>query len=460
MTLPPQASQLLGRLARFGVRLGLDSTRRVLATLGDPHAGLPVVLVGGTNGKGSTAAILAAIGSAAGYRTGLYTSPHLEAVEERIRIDGRAIPGSELGELLAEVVPSAKGALGHLPTYFEALTAAAFSHFARQRVELAVLEVGMGGRLDATNLSQPAVSLITEIGLEHRSYLGDTLAAIAREKAGILRAGRPAFAWTGRPAARRALQEAAAEIGAELRLARGLVRLRGRRDHGWHGQEVTLRTPSSVYRLGLGLGGEHQIGNLSLAVLAAETLSGAGWPRLTRAAIEAGVAAAGWPGRLEPVALPGGRRCLLDAAHNPDGARCLCRFLERHAPRYTLLFGALSDKEVGAILPPLARGARRLVLTRPDSDRAVPAAALRAQAPASVPTAVVERVEEALSVALAEEPELLVVCGSIYLVGEVRTLLRRRFGVPPPAAAPLRASGGWQPEAQPAIAGPAQESAS
>ena len=206
----------LQRLETFGVRLGLETTRRLLKGLGDPQQSLRSVLVAGTNGKGSTAALLASMVTTAGYKTGLYTSPHLESVEERVRIDGSSIATRRLAETVATVVAVAEQTLGYLPTYFEALTSAAFRIFAEESVDLAVLEVGLGGRLDATNGAEPELSLITEIGLEHQEYLGESLGSIAREKAGILRSGRRAIAWVQRPAARDAIQEVADDLQADL----------------------------------------------------------------------------------------------------------------------------------------------------------------------------------------------------------------------------------------------------
>ncbi|HEX2162637.1 MAG TPA: Mur ligase family protein, partial [Thermoanaerobaculia bacterium] len=199
MPLPSEAAAALARLETFGIHLGLDHVRRLLAALGDPQRELPAVLVAGTNGKGSTASLLAAAGEAAGYRTGLYTSPHLESWEERVRVGGAAIAGEELGALVLETIAAGARALPDPPTVFETLTAAAFLAFRRHEVELAVLEVGLGGRLDATNTADPEVSTITPIGIEHREQLGSTLAAIAGEKAGVMRPGRLTVAWGGEP---------------------------------------------------------------------------------------------------------------------------------------------------------------------------------------------------------------------------------------------------------------------
>jgi dihydrofolate synthase/folylpolyglutamate synthase len=438
----PVAREILDRLELLGIRLGLDSMRDLLAELGNPHRGFPAVLVAGSNGKGSTAALLAAMAGAAGYRTGLYTSPHLETVEERLRIGGRAIPGEHLGELLVEVVDSAERRLGHSPTYFEALTAAAFVWFAAERVDLAVVEVGLGGRLDATNLCEPVLSLISSISLEHQELLGDTLAQIAREKAGILRRGRPAVSWAEAPEAAAALRAAAAAAGAELHAADREVVVAAHRTAGWDGQEVALVTPAGRRELRLRLLGAHQVKNLGLAARAAELLAGLGFPAIDARAVAAGAAACRWPGRLEAVALPGGRRALLDAAHNAGGAAALGEFLgevRQEAGALDVVFGVLGDKHAGEMLAHLGPLARRFIFTTPPSARARPAAELAALLPEGTAAAAEVAVDPAgaLDLAVRGDADTLVICGSIYLVGELRQALRERFGVPAAAVAPL-----------------------
>jgi len=423
---------ILRELEQFGVRLGLETTRRLLAALGDPQLRLTTVLVAGTNGKGSTAAFLAAMATAAGYRTGLYTSPHLETVEERLRIDGRAIAGERLAARLEAVLGAGGTARTHPPTYFEALTVAAFLDFADQDVDLAVFEVGMGGRLDATNAADPVLSLITPLSLDHREHLGSTLAAIAGEKAGVLRHGRPAWSAPQEPAAASALRRVAAATGAQLTFADAAAQVE-RAARGWDGQRLRVRTPRSEHDLEVSLLGAHQAGNAALAVLGAESLAELGWHRLDAAAIRAGAAACRWPGRLEAVTLPGGRRVLLDGAHNPGGIRAVTRFLDELDGPVDLLFGALVDKPVPEMLPPLLARVRTAVLTTAPSSRAVPAAELAALAGGHA-VVVEPEPSRALARALSGQAPLLV-CGSLYLVGAVRTLLREWFEVPPPPVA-------------------------
>lgn len=435
---------ILRRLERFGVRLGLETTRRLLEGLGDPQLRYPVVLVAGTNGKGSTAALLAAMSNAAGYRTGLYTSPHLETVEERIRVNGIGISRQHLEAVVSRVVESADRVLGHAPTYFEALTSAAFDYFAKQEVDLAVFEVGLGGRLDATNAAEPVLSLITQIGLEHQRFLGDTLTSIAREKAGILRGGIPAIAWLEHPETRKAVKEQAEAIGADLVFGPDMATVAVGRAMGFSGQELRIRTSKDSYGIETPLIGSYQRPNLALAVLASELLAKNGYPRLTAEAITKGAHDVRWPGRLEMVELAEGPSVLLDVAHNPDGALALRSFLDEQVQPYDLLFGALEDKEVSAVLPLLAESASRVILTAPNSPRALAPETLLSLI-ASPAVAVERHSEAALSRALGQEGQLLVICGSVYLVGEIRLELRRRFGRPAAAvdlvAAPSQLGG-------------------
>ncbi|HVS62975.1 MAG TPA: Mur ligase family protein [Thermoanaerobaculia bacterium] len=426
------AGRVLSRLEMWGQKLGLERIRAVLEELEHPELAAPTVLVAGTNGKGSTSALIAAMGHAAGYRTGLYTSPHLESVEERIRVDGRAISSRELGARLEDVLSASP----LLPTYFEALTAAAFLQFRQENVELAVLEVGLGGRLDATNVADPLISVITQLSLDHQEHLGHSLPEIAREKAGILRRARPALSWSGgdlevgsaleeASRARQAVLEDSSRIVAVEVEGCDVVRARGGR---W---TFRVATASGRYELETALVGRHQGPNLALAVRAAEELSRKGFDRIDAAAIRAGAGRCRWPGRLERVILPDGRFVLLDAAHNPGGVDALLRYLRESETDHALdlLYGSLRDKGAEISLPRLARAVRAITLTRPPSDRALEPAVLAA----AVTTARVEPdPETALASALdgVAPGGGLLVCGSIYLTGAVRGALHARFGVP------------------------------
>ena len=423
------AREILLGLEQFGIRLGLEHLRGLAAALDHPESSTPAVLVAGTNGKGSIAALLASIAQAAGLDTGLYTSPHLENVEERIRVGGREIGSGELGRLLQEVTVAA-GRLGHgSPTYFEAMTLAAFVHFARSRADLAVLEVGMGGRLDATNLVDARLAVVAAIALDHQEFLGSTLDAIAREKAGVLRLGQPVVFSPQPPEAAAALAEEATRRGARVLDASTEVVAMEVRFRGLAGLAIRLTTRQRLYELESALSGRHQAWNVATAVVAAEQFAAAGLPALPPAAIVAGVAACRWPGRLEALPVPGAATTvLLDAAHNPAGCQALIEFLDELDRPFTLLFGALADKDLAQMLPALAVRASRVVLTRPASPRAADPATLTALVPAGKGVRVEARIDAALELALADEPHMVVACGSIFLIGQLRTLLRPPSG--------------------------------
>lgn len=415
----PSTAAILAELEGSGIRLGLEAMRARLASLGDPQERLPHLLVAGTNGKGSTAALLHAMLVAAGYRSGLYTSPHLESPRERLRVDGVALDHGRFRRWLTRAL-SAGGRSADPPTYFEALTLAAFVGFA-DTVEIAVLEVGLGGRLDATNVGRPCLSIVTEIGLDHVELLGGTKEAVAREKAGVFRRGAPAILGARDPLARDVLLREAAR--------RGAIAVDAFEGTRWRG-DGELTTPAAGYRLAPPLAGAHQRANLVVAVRAAEELAALGWNRLAPQAIETGARRCRWPGRLEEVVLPAGERLVLDAAHNPQAAAAVAAALRAERP-WTLVFGALSDKDAGGALASLLPIAGRVVLTTPPAARGRPAASLRDAIGDREP--IVEPDPRRATLAALELGRPVLVCGSIYLVGAVRRMLRQRFGTPPPA---------------------------
>jgi dihydrofolate synthase/folylpolyglutamate synthase len=441
-------------LRRFGMKLDLDAPRALLAALGDPGNGLRVLHVAGSNGKGSTAAVAEAILRAAGHRTGLYTSPHLVDFAERIRIDGRPIGRRDLARLVARVRPlcgAVAREVGRGVTFFEATTAMAVLHFADAKVDVAVLETGLGGRFDATNAIAPAVCAITPIALEHQRQLGRTLAAVAREKAGILKRGVPAAIGLQAPAAREVIRRRARALGARLAL-------QGRDFDCTFGAASDLRArPVGAgafdYRgigtdlpgMRCGLPGPHQAANAALALAACEFLAEAGLS-ITARAMRAGVANVRWPGRMERVPRPrGSPRVVLDGAHNPAAARALARALPEAFPhrRLRLVLAAMADKDLRALVRPLARAVHRAggsaIATAPAFERAADpralAAILRA---AGVRTEVVRRAPDAVDRAIAGAgiDDLVLVTGSLYLVGEARAHLlpsaHRRSVLPGP----------------------------
>ena len=430
----PSAQEILDRLEVWGRKFGLDAIRRLLGALGDPQRGIPTILVAGTNGKGSTSAALASLLTAAGFRCGLYTSPHLEHVEERLRIDGEAITEAELGAHLRHVLDAAGSTP---PTYFESLTAAAWLHFAAHEVDAAVFEVGLGGRLDATNVSQPVLSVITQVARDHCQQLGWTLTSIAGEKAGVMRSGRKCLTGRSRPEVECELHRCATVCGAELVNA---------------GDEVdfpdsttvcdtpsrrltTLSTPQAQYDFEAPLAGGHQLDNLALAVRAAEEFCSLSGRDLDPEAATRGLEAVHWPGRLEWVDIEAHRRrrrILFDAAHNPAGAAALRSYLNEAGLKFDLLYGALNDKQPERCLPRLAERANRIVLTAPDHRRAASPEALLPVLPrrGAVVEADAARALDLCLAASADPARPLVVTGSLYLVGEVRTALRARCGLP------------------------------
>jgi dihydrofolate synthase/folylpolyglutamate synthase len=399
-----------------GLRPGLERVEGLLAALGHPEQRYTLVQIGGTNGKGSIAAMLAAILKAEGRRVGLYTSPHLVSFRERIRVNGGAI--SEDG------IVDGVEALGTLITrfdasVFEATTALALDHFARESVDIAVLEVGLGGRLDATTVGAPAATVLSRIDLDHQAWLGPTLAAIAVEKAAIIRTG-VALSAAQHPEVLSVVQARAATTGVPLRLeGRDLHVTVLERDLG--GQRISCRgTDWSLDSARLALLGSYQPSNALLAVATARDL---GSPE---AAIRTGLERARWPGRLQIV--PGRPTLVLDAAHNPAGAAALAasvRDLFGDAG-LTLVLGVLRDKDAAGILGALAPLARRLILTGPNSPRAADPRTLRALVPATVPRVeVADTVVEAL--AMARSPAvtpIVCVAGSVVLIGEVLAHLR------------------------------------
>lgn len=375
-----QATEFLFGLRRFGWRLGLETVERLLSLVDNPQAGLPSVHIGGTNGKGSTAALLSAILQAAGYRTGLYTSPHLLDFTERIRVNGVPIPEREVTALTARLrercsthfahhaIPNPPSDRLHHPTFFELTTVMALLHFARRAVEAAVIEVGLGGRFDATNVITPRVAVVTNVSLEHQEYLGRTLPEIAMEKAGIIKADVP-IVTAARGEAAEVIRRTAADRNAPLVPIHEAYDC-AIRESGLTGQTLDLTGPARRYEaLRISLAGRHQAENAVTAVAAAEELERLGLP-VGEAAIRRGLIQARWPGRLQMVSER--PRVLLDGAHNPAGAQALAAFLTEHRSalnRLIIVFGVLKDKNWEGMLAPLGALADQLILTHPPADR-------------------------------------------------------------------------------------------
>jgi dihydrofolate synthase/folylpolyglutamate synthase len=432
------AGLYLARRVRFGMKFGLETMRALVDEMGHPESAYPSLLVAGTNGKGSVAAYCDAALRASGLRTGRYTSPHLVRVNERITVDGREIADRDFARAVRKVRDAAerlvhRGVLEAHPTFFEVVTAAAFEHFRRRRVDVAVLETGLGGRLDATNVVEPTASAIVSIDFDHEVYLGRTLAAIAGEKAGVLRKGRPTVIGPLPDEARRRVVARAREIGAHVVEARRGSRfaLAGSRGPASRGRvPLDLRTPIGTYEGLVPLPGAYQRDNLLVAVRLLEEAGRAG-VNVDLRALPAGIARTRWPGRLEWV--PGHPPLLLDGAHNPAGARALAAHL-REGPSCVLVFGAMADKDVRGLARELFPLAAAVVLTRPRIARAVTPDDLarragRLAARAHRQPSVARALALARRLARAHGPmTTVVVAGSLYLVGEVKAALEREAG--------------------------------
>jgi dihydrofolate synthase/folylpolyglutamate synthase len=416
----------------IGIRLGLERMRALLGRLDDPQASLRGVLVGGTNGKGSTAAMAAAMLQAAGYTTARSPSPHLLSYRERVTVDEQPIGAADLDVLLREVLRASEaGEAEHGPaTEFELFTAASYLWSARQGVDVVVMEVGLGGRLDASNSWDPDVAAITNVSLDHEAFLGHTVAAVAAEKAAIIKLGGRAV--TGaRGEALTVITERARSVDVPLRVCPRLPIERMDLDG------LVLREPR-LGQLRLPLLGRHQAGNAAVSLGIVAALDEAGVAHVPDQAVAAGLARVRWPGRLERIAVGEAREMtvLLDGAHNPDGATALAAALDELAPQLpngaaTLLLGILADKDAAMILGALAasrivRDARCVTTRVPDTDRSLPADELAAAWGESLgrpPDAAIDDVDRALDRALdlaAGSGGLLIVTGSLYLVGHVR----------------------------------------
>jgi dihydrofolate synthase / folylpolyglutamate synthase len=424
-------------------KFDLTHMRVLLAALEHPEKRFPSVLIAGTNGKGSTAATLASIFEASNLKTGLYTSPHLISINERIRIDGQPIADPDFTRVHDEVEEIAErlvanGELPWHPSFFEMLTAMAFEHFARVRPDMVVLEVGMGGRLDATNVVEPRVSIITDIALDHQKYLGTTVGEIAREKVGIIRPGGAVVTLPQSPEANAVIGNTILDLDARAVSAVQYVPPVSPGSSSCFTAEEKSREPRSRYPLNvLGeeimvespLVGRHQLRNIALAIAAAEELHNQGLDQITPASIERGIRATRWPGRFQVVpARDREPEYVFDVAHNPAGAWALRSTLSAvYGDRpIAMVFGVMRDKAVAEIAEILFPIAEHVIATHADNPRSATPDEIR-QAASRVATDIQEanNVSSALEEArhTAGPGGLAVVTGSIYIVGEAMRLL-------------------------------------
>ena len=431
-------------------KFDLAHMRVFMEALGHPERRFPAVLIAGTNGKGSTASTLASILRVAGYRTGLYTSPHLVRINERIRLDGKPIDDELFAAVYEHVEDVAQRLVADTklpwhPSYFETVTAIAFECFARLRLDIAVLEVGMGGRLDATNIVEPLVSIITDIDLDHQKFLGNTIAEIAREKAGIIRRDKPTVTLPQHPEANEVLGKAMIEAGAvPVNAAKNMppvspgaeslfdTREPGRTRYMMQvmGEEILVDTP---------LVGRHQLRNIALAITAAEELTKLGFPITPHQVVE-GITHTDWPGRFQYIAGERDRpEMVLDVAHNPAGAWALRGALSERFPDRPLyfVFGAMRDKAIDEIASILFPKAEAVVATHTDhnprcatTSEIVTAGARTGAEIVEVPV-VKDAIARAVSLASTHRPQsfgapIVVITGSIYIVGEAMEALGLR----------------------------------
>ena len=426
-------------LETHGVKLGLSNIARLCAEFGHPERSFRSLHVAGTNGKGSVTAMAHAALVAAGVRAARYTSPHLTDLAERFVIDTSPVDGHELERVAGDVLDcadrlKATGSLEADPTFFEATTAIAFELFRRARVDVAVIEVGLGGRFDATNILAPAAGAITSIGLDHQQFLGDTIAAIAFEKAGIIKPGMPTVIGALPDAARRVVEAVAADRRARVVDAPAESRVSSDLADGR--ATLTVETSAGCYGpVALALRGDHQIRTAIVAIHLLEAARTQG-VEVTRGAIERGLSTVDWPARLEVIPLHDGRQVILDAAHNVDGAAALAAHLARWYPaRPSLVIGVMRDKDVEGIINALLPAVSSVIATAAPTPRAMAPEELgeriRARAAtlagSSHPIDVDAERDPQRAVARAlSRADTVCVAGSIFLAGAVRDALERR----------------------------------
>ena len=423
-----EALDYLVGLTKFGMNFGLGRIEGLLKNLGNPENRLRVIHVGGTNGKGSTTAMIAEILRESGYRVGVFTSPHLHDYRERIAINGQMIPKAKVVNLINRLRPLLEEMVAKKvehPTEFEVNTAMALLHFAEEQVDFAVIEVGLGGAIDSTNVVNPLISVITNVGMDHLDYLGNDLPAIAKVKAGIIKPGAPAVTASDRPEVLAVLAARAQEAGVTLWHVGEDVRWEGR----WSGeleQEFDLYGIRGKYsKLRLHLIGAHQLQNAATAVTVCEILQKDYGVDISREAVYTALHKVQWPGRLEM--LFRSPKVLLDGAHNVDGARALAEALPLYSRRRLVLcLGMLADKEREKVVDMLVPFADEVIVTKPDSPRAGDWRALGAIAEAyGRPVRCIEDPREAAVAGLKsiDPDDMLMVTGSLYMLADAREAL-------------------------------------
>jgi dihydrofolate synthase / folylpolyglutamate synthase len=422
-----QSLDYLYGLEKFGMIFNLTQVERILNAIGDPHKEIQTIHIGGTNGKGSTAAMMSSILQKEGYRVGLYTSPHLIRFTERIKVNGKEIEEEEVAALAGWMRKEIE-ASGILPpfTFFDFTTAMALHYFKQKLVDLAILEVGLGGRLDSTNVVDPLIAIITNIAKDHEEYLGKSILKIAQEKAGIIKKGRPLITAATQPLVLRLFSKVCQgkespyfRVGKEFRYVRA--------EDGDFDYEGLNR---KLWGIHLNLKGFHQVINATTALGAMEVLEDLGYRVSTHAMID-GLKEVDWPGRLEIVS--SSPRVILDGAHNPAGALVLKESLEKEFQyqNLILLIGIMKDKDIPSMLHLLAPLAHHIIFTKPHTDRAAaPSLLKKALGQNGKKAEIAEDLREAIErgLSLTQEEDLLCITGSLYTVGEARAYFHPKRG--------------------------------
>lgn len=423
-----EAMEFIQSAGWLGCRPGLERITDLMERLGNPQKELRYVHITGTNGKGSTAAMLSSILQQAGYRVGLFTSPHLRLYNERIQINGRMISDQDLCTA-AEAVKAASDCMAHSPTEFERFTAMALLYFQRKNCDIVVLEVGLGGSLDSTNVIPASeAAFITQIDLEHTEYLGSTLEEIAATKAGIIKPGCDTVLCTQSQAVEAVVGARCTACGSPLHLT-APARLR-HCVYTLQGQQFDYRQRKNLH---LGLLGTYQSSNAAVVLDTVDALRGRGWD-IPEPAIRQGLSAAVWPGRFEK--MQDAPLVFLDGAHNPNGVEALVRCLRTYLPgrKVTFVMGVMADKDYGAMLERIGPLAQRFITVTPDCGRAMPSEQLRSEILArfSLPVQSAKRVESGISLALetCRETDAICIFGSLYQAGAAREFFKSR-GKPP-----------------------------
>ena len=419
------ALRFLYGLQIFGIKLGLRNITNVLGDIGNPHNYFQAIHIAGTNGKGSTAALIESVLRSAGYKTGLFTSPHLFDFTERIRVNGRPIPKRKVSSGIDVLKPYIEH---YRCTFFEAATALAFRHFCKEQVDVAIVEVGMGGRLDATNVISPLCTVITDIDSDHTEYLGEELKSIAQEKAAVIKEGSIVVTSVTQPEAKKVLRTSCIKRGATLYPTSESCSITTK-EISFRGSRIDIRTPFGSHTdLHIPLLGRHQLRNAAAAILATDVLNGDGF-RVSERDVKEGIAGTTWPGRLQ--ILKHSPLFLVDGAHNPGGMQALKEaLLELFTYKNLILvFGVMSNKRYAEMLKTIVPLARHVILTKPNMERALDCHVLveevhRLTSQFEVVPSVNRAVRKALT--KADPRDIVCAAGSLFLVGDIlKSRLRR-----------------------------------